>query len=712
MNLHELVEELEFEDLVESVSSLDSASTAPNPLDASTTDHPHSDTDHPDVDDSEDAFYRLQESFPEGPTDPTELLTVPDPLKPDSFRQPSLEELLRNAIQHLAVDEPVKAVGLAQLQLFGHYPEQVDDLPGDFDQIETARIYLLANMLENQSEISRGLQYRSEFQNKLNVSGSTSQSTISRLMNSDGLDAFENETQQALTQLSRDFEGTEYEDWLPEPPTPEPDGQGEYPLTLILRDLRKKTYPYIRFNRDKSVTHSKDMLLRVLASAARDYVHLTTAADGLKYKHWLDEDDIPSRWTLGYHLRKVALEGWDEDDEEGEDDADSTGEESDDDEAEDPDEEMRQLGLDEFEDLDDDKMEELEFRNFYEVIDDIRDMFLAANQELHDIIADHGYYDGQHAVAFDTTDVLFRGDPEALGSRGTKATRNASHAWQFISCSLIGTDAPTILMSELVKNSGDKAGFLKRALWMADTMIDVNRAYLDSGFYNEDSARALGEFENLGWVMQAKQKADDIDELMDVAIENELDWNAKDWGVSDIPPRHNLWVMESEKKSKRYKQEPDDPKDKWIAFYTNIDWVADAPDEEIDTESLTEEQREMPLTPLELADDFRARWGVETGYRKLKEDFLAKSRSTRYYIRAQVFYFAVLWYNMWLAANVIRAGKLGLDLGDDDVNYPFSGPHVMRAIEEDPVDLEIGETEDLSVIDDKLDSFDPWSEFR
>jgi hypothetical protein len=266
-------------------------------------------------------------------------------------------------------------------------------------------------------------------------------------------------------------------------------------------------------------------------------------------------------------------------------------------------------------------------------------------------------------------------------------------------------------MSELVKTSGDKAAFLKRALWLANSMMDVNRAYLDSGFYNEPSARALGEFEGLGWVMQAKKGADDIDELIEVAIENELDWNSKDWGVSDIPPRHNIFVKESEKKSKLFKEEPDDPKEKWIAFYTNIDWVADDPCQEIDPESLTEEQQEMPLTPLELANDFRSRWGIETSYRKLKEDFMAKSRSTRYYIRVQVFYFAVLWYNMWLAANVIRAGELGVDLGDDDENYPFRGPDVMRAIEEDPADLQIGEKEDLSIVEDQLTALNPWSNF-
>jgi hypothetical protein len=460
------------------------------------------------IETSEEAFFRLQESFPDEPITPTELLNVPGH-KPE-FRQPPLEELLENAIRHPYVDEPVKTVGLVQIQLFEHYPESVDDLPGDGDQIETARIFLLARMLDNQLEVARGLS-RSTFRKKLNVNEGISQSTLSRLLNADEIGTFGTQVEQALTQVSRTLDGTEYDEWVPDPPEPEPDGKGVLPARRILRELRKKTYPYIRFNRDQSVTHSKDMLLRVVASAARDYVHLTTAADGLKYKHWLDEDDIPSRWTLGYHLGKVALEGWDENNEEGDEEAADASEELD--------AEPHRLGLDEFEELDEDDVDDLEFRDFYGVIKDIRDMFLAANQELHDIIAEHGYYDGQHAVAFDTTDALFRGDPETLGARGT---RNASRAWQFISCSLVGADAPTILMSELVKNSGDKAAFLKRALWMADTMMDVNRAYLDSGFYNEDSARALGEFEDLGWVMQAKQKADKIDEMMDHAIEHDL----------------------------------------------------------------------------------------------------------------------------------------------------------------------------------------------
>lgn len=75
----------------------------------------------------------------------------------------------------------------------------------------------------------------------------------------------------------------------------------------------------------------------------------------------------------------------------------------------------------------------------------------------------------------------------------------------------------------------------------------------------------------------------------------------------------------------------------------------------------------------------------------LHKSVLTKSRSTRYYIRVYVFYLAVLWYNMWLASNVKCADKLGTDLSDDDENYPFRGPDVLRATEEVWADLQIGE---------------------
>jgi hypothetical protein len=99
-------------------------------------------------------------------------------------------------------------------------------------------------------------------------------STLRRIEKEDYLeDSWTHDAEERLREVAEaavrdlhdsDVEVTDLRD--PEYPETVSDGEGEYPLTLILRDLRKQTYPF-RFNRDGSVTHSKDMLLRVLASA-------------------------------------------------------------------------------------------------------------------------------------------------------------------------------------------------------------------------------------------------------------------------------------------------------------------------------------------------------------------------------------------------------------------------------------------------------------
>jgi len=87
-------------------------------------------------------------------------------------------------------------------------------------------------------------------------------------------------------------------------------------------------------------------------------------------------------------------------------------------------------------------------------------------------------------------------------------------------------------------------------------------------------------------------------------------------GIDD--EKHWLFAVKSQKRSRLRQGEPDDPTDDWIIFYTNIP----LDDDDVD--------------PLELATDFRNRWGVETSYRMLKHDFLAQSGSPR--LATRMFY--------------------------------------------------------------------------
>jgi IS4 transposase len=87
-----------------------------------------------------------------------------------------------------------------------------------------------------------------------------------------------------------------------------------------------------------------------------------------------------------------------------------------------------------------------------------------------------------------------------------------------------------------------------------------------------------------------------------------------------------------------------------------------------------------------VGEDYRSRWGIETGFRVIKEDFLAKSRSTTATMRTWYFNFAAHLYNLWVTANVVRAHDTGEELAGD---YPFTAGRLMQAIEDDPYEANI-----------------------
>jgi len=675
-----------------------------------------------DTETSEEAFFRLQESFPDEPTSPAELYNGPEAFKPE-YRQPPLEELLENAIRHPCADEPVKAVGLVQIQLFDHYFDSADNLPDDFDQVETTRIYLLTRMLDNQSEVTRRLRYRPEFQNKLNVSESTSQSTVSRLVNSDDLGEFAAEIEQTLSQLALDFQGTEYEEWLPEPPEPETDGAGDSSEMELLRDLRSKTYPYLRLNRDDSITHSKDLIFKLLARAAGRNVTLSQAARNYHHKDWIDdESDVPSRQNFDHHLRKLGFESSKQED-----------------------------------------------WNPHRAAREIQQMFLAANKELYDLIEPHGYFDGKNEIAGDITDWRFYGDRETDLAGGTKPARNTAYAWQFLTMSVVGTLSPLSLMNQLLESRSNKGQNIRQSLNVVNTYLDIDRGYFDSGFYETSPVKALDEA-GPEFVIRVDDGPDEIEDLIAEAKANNWTWNAMDWGVGDIEDdKHLLFVVPSEKRRSRTKSDGDeDETDPWIAFYTNVEWDADEPatrdyegkieqvqldqhdhehtqttlsdsdeatrqlartrgsnqktvgqasnasDGNSDTDSANDEETRIerdypPEDPTVLAEGYRDRWGVESGYDSIKNRFLPQSGSTEFFKRVYYFNYAVLHYNMWTAANVKYAAETGHDLEED--GKAFTADDISSSLSEDPVELDIGETDDLSAFEDVLQGLGPLGGF-
>lgn len=139
--------------------------------------------------------------------------------------------------------------------------------------------------------------------------------------------------------------------------------------------------------------------------------------------------------------------------------------------------------------------------------------------------------------------------------------------------------------------------------------------------------------------------------------------------------KHWLFTVKSQKRSRLREGEPDDPIDDWVIFYTNIP----LDDDDVD--------------PRELANDFRNRWGVETSYRKLKNDFLAQSGSPRLATRMFYFKFAVLMYNMWTVANLLDAEEQDHDLSSGNL---VKANRFTRAFEDDEVTLDLDNQPEVS----------------
>lgn len=308
-------------------------------------------------------------------------------------------------------------------------------------------------------------------------------------------------------------------------------------------------------------------------------------------------------------------------------------------------------------------------------------MFLDANDVLFQIADDHGYFDDHAEVAFDITDWPYYGNTGASKYiRGTKPTRNYGYAWKYITMSLVGTDTPLILMVLPVRKKSDASQYIRRMLRIASQFIDVQRVYLDAGteFYSYDTLSTIEEF-GVEFVMQGMKQGSDIKNMLLGMAHLDLDETYVPYGIGDFPDdAHTAIGRRSEKHSSRRKSEPDDPRDNFVYFYTNCD---------LDEYSVDE-----------LARDYRKRWGIETGYRVIKHEFLPKCGSPSSRVRTFYFNFAAHLYNIWTTANILRADDLDEDLTDGKL---ITAGRLMQAIEDDPYDLQIPDEqpEELDVFD-------------
>ena len=103
------------------------------------------------------------------------------------------------------------------------------------------------------------------------------------------------------------------------------------------------------------------------------------------------------------------------------------------------------------------------------------------------------------------------------------------------------------------------------------------------------------------------------------------------------------------------KEEEQDPLKGYIAFATNIP------------------MRLVTWNVAGLPEDYRKRWGIETGYSGV-EEFRARTTSRNHALRLIYFFHALILYNAWLLANLIIAKRFSKLL-----TKPMIGLQIVRS---------------------------------
>ncbi len=234
----------------------------------------------------------------------------------------------------------------------------------------------------------------------------------------------------------------------------------------------------------------------------------------------------------------------------------------------------------------------------------------------------------QYDVAIDYTEWFYYGDRSTPMVVGKKPERGTSKCYKFATINIVEAGKRFTLLALPIGPFDNKDEILKKLLDYTVKRIKVRRIYADRGFFDSNSIKIFNKY-HLKYLMPCThystvKKAFDLMSAPSVV---------KDFEMKDII--FNMVIVEDDEGKKR-------------AFATN---------EEYNENDLNLAERLFYL--------YSKRWGIETSYRVKKHSFLPKTTSRNYLIRIFYFLFSVLFYNLWLLADILIWMSIFGEVGQD-----------------------------------------------
>jgi hypothetical protein len=226
-------------------------------------------------------------------------------------------------------------------------------------------------------------------------------------------------------------------------------------------------------------------------------------------------------------------------------------------------------------------------------------------------------------VAIDVHDWLYYGDRETPHVSRTDPEQGTDSAYKFATICIVDPSVRFTLGWVALDGDGtdELADALRQLVSQAREYVEINRVYLDRGFYRVHLALTLQEL-GVEFIIRAPQTRKvqrfiaDHDENTFVA-EYEVARSNPPTGRTTV----RLVVVPHRSRENDH-----------FCLVTNREVTSDFA---------------QPL-----AEAYRRRWGIETSYRKVTE-FLPKTSSPTFSVRLFYFLFAVALYNLWVLTNLL-----------------------------------------------------------
>ncbi|WJK64797.1 transposase [Halobacterium salinarum] len=285
-------------------------------------------------------------------------------------------------------------------------------------------------------------------------------------------------------------------------------------------------------------------------------------------------------------------------------------------------------------------------------LDDWSEQFEAIYTQMIELAQGAGMLGRPVELMVDGTDLPFYGDPDTDGVTGTKKTKNTSYAYRHVTISA-RCNGRTVKLASFPLRDRSKLNIAVMALVRrARELVSVKRLYMDSEFIDVGLLSWLDR-QSVPFIVQYRRTGKEVKRWL-ASLDGEA--AAKSHTISPAQRSESLRVTMLAKRAAWGESDSDDAQlslddydagisgadndieGEWAIYVTNIE---------------NAEER-----PKHWAEAYANRWAIETNYRVIKEDFLAKTTSREFEVRLFYWLFAVMLYNAWVLLDVfLRADK-------------------------------------------------------